>query len=327
MTPLYGHTEAVSAFRKGLATGRLHHAWLLTGPEGIGKALFAEKAVLRLLAEKAGPPVDAPGLDVPDSHPIARLVEAGSHPDLMRLERLPKDNAGELARSITVDQVRGLQRLFGTTASFSPWRAVIVDSIDDLERPAANALLKNLEEPPANSIFFLVSHAPERLLPTIRSRCRQMRFSPLEKDAMTSALRTVLPDADDIEIDALAAVGEGSPGRAVAFRGLDIDALDTAMIALATEGDPVNARRVALAASLSLKSAQPRYEAFLSRAPSFIARVAKERRGPALAQALGLWERAADLAGSAQRLSLDPQSVVFELAGMLATLAPKPDHG
>ena len=327
MTPLYGHEEAVSAFRQGLAANRLHHAWLLSGPEGIGKALFAEKAALRLLAEKAGPAFDAPGLDVPGSHPIAKLMEAGSHPDLMRLERLPKDAAGELARSITVDQVRGLQRLFSTTASLSPWRAVIIDSIDDLERSAANALLKNLEEPPANSIFFLVSHAPERLLPTIRSRCRQVRLSPLDRAAMTSALQAALPDAGDAEIATLASVGEGSPGRAIAFRGLDIDALDTAMEALIREGDPINAKRVDLASSLSLKSAQPRYEVFLARAPSLIARIAKEKRGPALAEALGLWERAANLAGSAQRLSLDPQSVVFELAGMLATLAPKSENG
>ena len=134
-----------------LDAGRLHHAWLLAGPEGIGKALFADKAALRVLAQGAGPPVDAPGLDVPDDHPAARLVAAGSHPDLMRLERLTKDGGTELARSITVDQVRGLQRLFATTASMSPWRAVVIDAIDDLERNGANALLKNLEEPPPST--------------------------------------------------------------------------------------------------------------------------------------------------------------------------------
>ena len=323
MTPLYGHDAAVAAFRDALAAGRLHHAWLLSGPEGIGKALFADKAALRLLAEGAGPPVDAPGLDVPDEHPTARLVEAGSHPDLMRLQRLPKDSGTELARSITVDQVRGLQRLFGTTPSMSPWRAVVIDSIDDLERPAANALLKNLEEPPANSIFFLVSHAPERLLPTIRSRCRHLRLSPLAPDAMTAALKAALPDADGAEISALSEAGQGSPGRAIGFRGLEIGALDRAMQDLSSNGDPTNGRRSELAQSLALKAAQPRYEAFLQRAPSFIAAAAKERRGPALAEALHLWERAHDLAGSATRLSLDPQSVVFELAGMLAALAPK----
>lgn len=323
MKPLYGHDDAVAAFRAGLDSGRLHHAWLITGPEGVGKALFAEKAALRLLADAAGPAVSAPGLDVPDEHRIARLLQAGSHPDFMRLERLPRDSGTDLARSITVDQVRGLQRLFATTASLSPWRVVLIDSIDDLERSGANALLKNLEEPPPSSVFFLVSHAPERLLPTIRSRCRQLRLSTLDDDAMTSALAAALPDADSAEIASLKAVGQGSPGHAIAFRGLDIDALDRAMREIAREGDPTNARRGVLAQSLSLKAAQSRYEVFLARAPSLIAEMARDRRGAPLAEALRLWEKASDLAGGATRLSLDPQSVVFELAGMLAALAPR----
>jgi DNA polymerase-3 subunit delta' len=288
----------------------------------VGKASFADKAALRVLASGAGAPVDAPGLDVPDEHPAARLIAAGSHPDHVRLERLVKEGGTELARSINVDQVRGLQRLFATTPSMSPWRTVVIDAIDDLETGGANALLKNLEEPPPSTVFLLVSHAPERLLPTIRSRCRLLRFSTLGDDAMTSALRAALPDADDEEIAALARVGEGAPGRAIAWRGLEVEALDREMDALVREGDRTNARRAALAQRLALKSAQPRYEAFLARAPSRIAAEARRRRGPALAEALGLWERAADLAGSAQRLSLDAQSTVFELAGMLAALAP-----
>ena len=146
MTPLHGHDAAVAAFRAALDAGRVHHAWLLAGPEGVGKALFADKAALRVLAKGAGPPVSAPGLDVPDEHPVAKLVNAGSHPDLMRLERLTKDGGTELARSISVDQVRGLQRLFATTTSLSPRRVVVIDAIDDLERNAANALLKNLDD-------------------------------------------------------------------------------------------------------------------------------------------------------------------------------------
>jgi DNA polymerase-3 subunit delta' len=321
VTPLFGHDEAVAAFKESLASGKLHHAWLISGPEGVGKATLAAKAALRVLAEGAGPPVSAPGLDVPDDHPTARLVEAGSHPDLMQLQRLQKEN-GDLARSIAVDQVRGLQRLFATTASMSPWRVVIIDAADDLERSAANALLKNLEEPPPSSVFFLVSHASQRLLPTIRSRCRQLRLAHLDDDAMASALAAALPDADAAEIRALAAAGQGSPGRAVAFRGLDVGALDAAMRDLAAKGDPTNARRSALAASLCLKSAQLRYQAFLTRAPSFIAAAAQERSGPALGEAVRLYERACDLAGGATRLSLEPQSVVFELAGLIAALAP-----
>jgi len=323
VTPLHGHDAAVAAFRAGMDEGRLHHAWLLAGPKGVGKALFADKAALRVLADAAGPAAGLAGLDVADDHPTARLVAAGSHPDLMRLERLPRDGGAELARSITVDQVRSLQRLFATTPSMSPWRAVVIDSIDDLEPGGANALLKNLEEPPADTVFLLVSHAPERLLPTIRSRCRLLRFAPLGDDVMASALAAALADAGAEEIEALVRIGEGAPGRAIAWRGLEVEALDRAIDALVGEGDAANARRAALAQSLALKSAQPRYEAFLARAPARIAAEARTRRGPALAEALRLWGRASALAGSAQRLSLDPQSTVFELAGMLAALAPE----
>lgn len=138
---------------------------------------------------------------------------------------------------------------------------------------------------------------------------------------MTSALEAALPDAGAEEIAALAKVGAGAPGRAIAWRGLDIGALDREMDALVKTGDPANARRSALAQSLSLKSAQPRYEAFLARAPTRIAAAARGRTGPGRDDALKLWERATGLAGNARRHSLDPLSTVFELAGMLAALA------
>ena len=139
---------------------------------------------MRVLADAAGPAVDAPGLDTPDDHRIARLVAAGSHPDLRWLERLVNEKTSNLGRNISVDQVRSLGDLFDLTPALSPWRVVVIDSIDDLEKSAANALLKMLEEPPANTIFFLVSHAPGRLLPTIRSRCRRLDFQSLNDDAM-----------------------------------------------------------------------------------------------------------------------------------------------
>jgi DNA polymerase-3 subunit delta' len=315
-----GHDEAVVAVMDAFHGARLHHAWLLTGPRGVGKASFADLAARRLLAEAAGPPVDRPGLEVPPDHRIAALVDAGSHPDLVRLERRIDEKTGAVARSITVDQVRSLQRLFSTTGSYSSRRIVIIDAIDDLERAAANALLKNLEEPPTGSLFLLVSHAPGRLLPTIRSRCRILRFQTLGDDAMSSVLRRELPDAAKGETDALVRVGEGSPGRALAFAGLDITALDAAIASLIATGDPTNGERSALARSLSLKAAQPRYEAFLERVPAAIAAQAQKRSGPELAKALKTWEEARDLAGSAVPLSLDIQSTVFVLGGMLAAL-------
>ena len=317
---LHGLSEQIGIFRDARASGRMHHAWLLTGPQGVGKASFARAAALRLLADEAGPPVSAQGLETPPDHRIAKLWEAGSHPDVMILERLYREKTKDFARSISVDQVRGLSRLFATAPSFSPWRVVIVDAADDMERPGANALLKLLEEPPSNSLFLLVSHAPARLLPTIRSRCRVLRFDPLGEADMASALRDALPEAQEREIAELIATGDGSPGRAVRFAGLDIGGLDRAMEAIIRSGDPDNGERIALAKALALKAAQPRYEALLERLPSRIATEAKARQGQALADAVALWEKARALAGSAVRLSLDPQATVFELAGMLASL-------
>ncbi|ODU19820.1 MAG: DNA polymerase III subunit delta' [Sphingomonas sp. SCN 67-18] len=323
MTEFLGQSEQEEALLAAAHGGALHHAWLLTGPKGIGKAGFARRAALRLLAESAGPAPGLSGLDVPADHPIARLIEAGSHPDYRVLERLPREPSGELARNIPIDQVRTLQRLFATTPSQSSRRVVIIDSADDLERPAANALLKNLEEPPADTLFLLVSHTPGRLLATIRSRCRVLRFHPLDDAAMAAVLGAHLPDADAGEIAALVAAGGGAPGNALRFAGLDIGGLEAALADFARTGDPSNAGRSALARALALKAAQPRYEAFLERAPSFIAHAAHARSGVALADALALWEKARGLAAGAVQASLDPQNVVFELGSLVAALAPK----
>jgi DNA polymerase III subunit delta' len=331
VTALIGHGEAEAAFRAALKQGRIHHAWLLTGPRGLGKASFAEAAALRMLAEAAGPPIDTAGLSVPPGHPIARLAAAGSHPDLRRLTRLPREGAkaNELARSITVAQVRGLQAMFATTPSLSSARAVIIDAADDLERSGANALLKNLEEPPAGTVFFLISHAPGRLLPTIRSRCRLLRFAPLGADEMRRALAAAIPGGEEGELGALARAGKGSPGQALRFAGLRIGELDGLADQLLTRGDPANTIRSRLAVMLGTKPAQERYEAFLERAPAQLASAARNRSGAALAETLALWEKARALADSARALSLDPQAVVFELAGLLASAAldPRPDHG
>jgi len=323
VSSLYGHDRVVRDFLGSLATGRLHHAWLLTGPRGVGKAAFARLAARRLLAGAAGPPI-APGtLDVPDGHPVASLLDAGSHPDFRQLERLEKPT-GDLARSVTVEQVRGLQALFGSTPFLSPWRVAIIDSIDDLERPAANALLKNLEEPPANCLFLLVSHAPATLLPTIRSRCLSVRLDSLNDGDMEHALRAAAPDANDGEIAEMVAAGEGSPGVALDRRGLGLAAIDDDLARLSTHGDPTNQVRSALASKLALKAAQPRYELFLGRVPRHIAGVARSRTGVPLGEAIRIWEKARDLAGSAVPLSLDPAAVTFELAGYVAALAPIP---
>jgi len=318
---IVGQDEAVAALLDAARSGRMHHAWLLAGPQGVGKASFALAAARWLLADAAGPAVPKDRLDVPEHHPVAALLDAGSHPDFKLLQRLPKSSSEELARSITVDQVRSLQPLFATTPSLSPRRVVVIDAIDDIERAGANALLKNLEEPPAGTIFLLVSHAPGRLLPTIRSRCRLLRFGPLEDEAVRLVLRRALPEAEERELDSLVRVADGAPGNALRFAGLDIAGLDTAIERLAVHGDPTNAIRTALGRTLALKNAQGRYEAFLERAPSRIADEARRGR-PNMAETVALWRQARDIADRAVRQSLDPTLTVVEIAGLVAKLAP-----
>jgi len=332
MTSLLGHDAQATAFLAAMHSTRLHHAWLLTGPKGLGKASFARAAALRLLAEAAGPDPGGQGLDVDPEHRIARLLAAKSHPDFRLVERevwkkdeiVPEaDRKGDepLARNIRVQQIRMLDRVLSVSPSLSSRRAIVIDSADDMERGAANALLKSLEEPPAGTVFFLVSHMPGRLLPTIRSRCRTLRFGPLSDEQMRIVLRRELPDAAPDEIEALVKAGEGAPGQALRFAGLDIGTLDAALETMARTGDPSNATRVTLAKSLALKAAQPRYEAFLERAPAFIAREARTRRGPALDQALDLWAKARELSASAIGLSLDPQATAFQLGSYVSALA------
>jgi DNA polymerase-3 subunit delta' len=318
---ILGHDQPIAAFLDAARSDRLHHAWLLAGPQGVGKATFALDAARWLLAEAAGPAVSQDRLDISNDHRISALINAGSHPDFKLLQRLSRPSSEELARSITVDQVRGLQPLFATTPSLSQRRVVVIDAIDDMERSGANALLKNLEEPPAGTIFLLVSHAPGRLLPTIRSRCRLLRFGPLDDAQVRLALRRALPEASEGELDGLVRVAAGAPGNALRFAGLDISGLDAAIETLAARGDASNALRTTLGRTLALKSAQPRYEAFLERAPSRIAAAAKRGRGN-LADTVALWRQARDIADRAVRQSLDPQMTVVEIAGLVAKLAP-----
>ena len=299
----------------------MHHAWLLTGSRGIGKASFALAAATRLLAEAAGPPVAEPGIATPDTHPTARLIAAGSHPDYRFLERVENKTGTALARNISVDQVRSLGDLFSVTPAMSDWRVVVIDAADDLEASAANALLKMLEEPPARSVFLLVSHVPGRLLPTIRSRCRMLEFQPLGDDVMASVLDDQSLDA--AKIPALIQRAGGSPGTALSYAALDLAPLHDQALAIMRSGDPVNERRSKLAQSLSLKASADRYVAFLRIVPTMIADEAKRLDGPARLRALDAYRRARDTCQLAPRLSFDPGATIFQLGTILASVAPE----
>jgi DNA polymerase-3 subunit delta' len=203
--------EAVEgAFLAAMARNRLHHGWLLTGPEGVGKATFAYRAARRLLG--AAPDSEFGLLGASPADPVSRLVAARSHPDLMVIERWSDD--GKARRVIPVDEARRLPEFFSKAAGLARWRVAIVDSVDDLNPSGANALLKILEEPPERGILFLVSHAPGALLDTIRSRCRRLTFAPWPDDAVAGFIgqRTDLSDEDRLRVARMAL---GSPGRAL----------------------------------------------------------------------------------------------------------------
>ena len=317
---IIGQDRAVEQFATAWESRKLHHAWLLAGPKGVGKATFAHAAARRVLADAAGPRVEEPGIGSPDDHRMVKLVEAGSHPDMRRLERVTNDK-GNLNRNIKVNQVRELSEFMGMTAALSPWRVAIIDSVDDLENSGANALLKILEEPPAKTLFFLVSHAAGRLLPTIRSRCRRVDFQNLDDDAMTSILQVQAPELSAAQLQRVIAMTGGSAGRAIAFAELDLAKLEDAALAILRQGDPTNARRSELALELGKKAAAERYAAFLDLAPSLIAREARQLRGDSLERALEAYAQARELAVVAPRVSLDPAATVFQMGGILAEVS------
>lgn len=194
----FGHTAAEAQLATGLATGNLHHAWLLVGPSGVGKATLAYRFARAALSGAEGGAGLFAGDDKLSVHSESRashLLRALSHPDLLVLRRPYDIKAKRFKTNITVDEVRRLRDFLGHKQSGEAWKVVIVDSADELNVNAANALLKSLEEPPAGAIFFLISSMPGRLLTTIRSRCRQLNLLPLEDAALRSAAEQALAEA------------------------------------------------------------------------------------------------------------------------------------
>lgn len=220
----FGHQAAEQALLDAWQSGKMHHAWLLTGPKGIGKATFAYRAARFIFNEGAAggeggffSPTDLSS--DPKSH-NARLVANQAHPNLLSIDRVYDDKAKRYKTEITVNEVRKTVRFFGSTAGEATWRVCIVDPADDLNSNAANALLKVLEEPPAKTVFFLISHAPGRLLPTIRSRCRRLAFAPLENPILSQAL-TGLGIAEVDLVERLSSVCDGSLRKAAELQSDD----------------------------------------------------------------------------------------------------------
>lgn len=314
MSDLAGHESAWREFRAALASPRMHHAWMLTGLKGLGKGQFARAAAAELVAE--------PGIPQPpaEAHPDILIPE---HPPENKDEAKKREDGGEYRRkrAIPIEEIRTLIQRLHTRPTLGSRRAVIIDPADDLERNAANALLKALEEPPAGTYFLLVTHRPGRLLPTIRSRCRVLRFNPLDHAAMERILRESAPQAEAAARAAAIAAAEGSPGAALDFVDQDLGRLHQVMLRLIAEGDEHFALRGELAEEIGTRPDRERQQAAVDLARAVAAAELGQgdaRRNQAVIQVHGDLVR---LSGQLPTYNFDPALVVMEIGALLASLA------
>lgn len=309
-----GQEKAWREWMAAIGSERMHHAWLLAGARGLGKRAFARAAAAEL--------VRTPGGKMPD---------AGKHPDIIILEHLPKDDKEaekkaegkpyETRRNITIDQVRTMQHRLTTRPTLGEKRAIIIEPADDMERNAVNALLKSLEEPPSGTYFLLIAHQPGRLLPTVRSRCRSLRFAALSGEELDAVLRRDLPEADSAARAAAIEAARGSPGIALNFVAHDLGAIHRLMVRILREGDDRFALRGALAAEMGARPARERIVAVLDLARAELAAElsgAERERQLRIIEAHGALAR---LSAQAPTYNFDAGLLIMEIGGLLASAA------
>ncbi|GMN01450.1 DNA polymerase III subunit delta' [Erythrobacter sp. MTPC3] len=263
MTNWRNHGDAWTEWRRALGGDRMHHGWILAGKSGLGKRDFASAAARELVAEE--------GVQMP----------AGNHPDILTLTHLPKDEKEEkkrdegkpyqIKRNISVNQIRAMQKRLTTRPTLGSRRAIVIDPADDMEPSASNALLKSLEEPPQGTFFLLVTHRPSRLLPTIRSRCRLLRF-PLIADGDLSAMLDEeggVPGEDARQAAIHAA--EGSFGAALRFIEQDMGSLAQLIARILAEGDPAFTGRGELSRAIGPRADRERIQSVLELAQAIVA--------------------------------------------------------
>lgn len=302
---LEGQDAQERAFLDALDRGRLHHAWLLTGPEGVGKATFAFRAARRLLGASPDPNLGLLGARMTD--PIVRQISARSHPDLMVLERFTED--GKPRKVIPVDEARQLGAFFSQTPATAPYRVAIVDAADDLNANAANAILKTLEEPPPRGVLLLVSHAPGRLLPTIRSRCRRLSFAAPGLEVTTAFLQARTSLTLD-QAARLARMAGGAPGLALRLAAADaLEADDEAHEILRNLPRLDDGALLALADGFRGGEGQARFNLLVERILDQIRQMATGQAttggGPGLDRWVQAWERLSQLPDQTEGLNLD----------------------
>ncbi len=319
---LTGHDQAEATLLDALRGGRLHHAWLITGPEGVGRATLAYRFARRLLAGGTDT------LAMEPTHPVFRRVAAGTHADLLSIEREWDEKKKRLKKNIAAEAVREIPGFLHLTPAEGGWRVVILDGAEDMNAHSANALLKVLEEPPARAVLMLISAAPGRLLPTLRSRCRTLALSPLASHAMDHVLRACLPEMAAAQRAALSEAAQGAPGLALALAeqdGLPVTAMVAEIIAalpnfpLLRGYDMADALREEAAFDLFFTLLRQRIAAAITASLRGTADHAQQRlaslRTPA---AWGdIWARIGEIHAETERANLDRRQAVVTALSLL----------
>jgi DNA polymerase-3 subunit delta' len=323
---LFGHAEAEQTLLEAYRSGRIPHAWLIGGPPGIGKATLAYRMARFVLAhpDPLAPAVQkATSLAVDPDNRAARRVASEAHSDLLVLERVIGDT-GKLNRNIRVDQVRRSVSFFGSTAGEGGWRVAIVDAVDELQGEGENALLKVLEEPPSRSLLLLVSNAPGRVLPTIRSRCRLLTLRPLAAADVARGVAAALGrDANDNEVREAAALAEGSIGRALMLLDGPALALRQRVTAL-LHGLPNVDPHALHALGDAMAGTDPQtLAAFVDPINAWLsARLADgSQESSRLAQVAEAWEKVNRASREVEIYNLERKPLVFSVFGLLADTA------
>ena len=328
---LFGHEVVQNELAAAFASERMHHAWLITGIKGIGKATLAYRFANHIFHHSGSEtkPVSmyAPTVDDRDHSQLA----SGAHPNLIHLTR-PWDSKTKAFKSVlSVEEIRRTQPFFGMTATGGGWRVAIVDPAEDMNASAANALLKILEEPPAKSLFLLICNAPGKLLPTIRSRCREITVRPLASDDMAKALAALYGEGKGFakQMPVIHALADGSLRKAIQL--IEGDGLKNYQGFLALlNGDvttPINWPAIhALAEGLALKSRAESYHLFIDMIMGFLARRVRSLEEPVfdsspaqnfgsvpLARWADVWEKTAHSARLAETFNLDKKQVILNI--------------
>jgi DNA polymerase III subunit delta' len=324
---LEGHREAERGLLTAYRSGRIPHAWLIGGAQGIGKATLAYRMARFVLAHRDPTTAEvqsAGTLWVDPSDPIARHVAAGAHGGLLTLERSLNDK-GVMRTVITVDETRETISFFGSTAAVEGWRVCIVDTVDELNPNAANALLKILEEPPRQSLFLLVSHAPARVLPTIQSRCRKLPLRPLAvDDVIRAAAQATNIAIDDPALSEAAEASEGSVARALTLLGGDALKLQQRTAALLATLPQVDPRELHALGDALGGSDRVALAAFIDSVDRWVSgRLRADDANananlPRLARLAEVWEKINRAARDTESYNLERKPFVFSVFGLLA---------